>query len=363
MPGCLRPLTSIMNISPYVGGDVIPLGMTRRIVLASNENPFGAPPEVSLSLSQLGDKIHRYPSGCAVDLKDKISEFYRVPAAQVLCGNGSEEILHLLARAYVNEPGDEIMMPQYGFGVYKIAALSVGAVPIEFPRVDFQFNVSEILSRVTAKTRIIYIDNPGNPIGTYLTASQISELLKVLPKSILLVIDSAYAEYLSDIHDYENAMSFVDQHENLVVTRTFSKIFGMAGLRLGWCYTNHKVIDVLNRIRAPFNVSVAAQHAGIAALSNENWTKKSHQHNRLLSEWFKEQLAELGLLTIPCWSNFALVKFSNAHAIYQYLGQRGIIVRPMTSYNLPEYIRISIGLEEEMRELISLLKEITDLST
>ena len=362
MSGCLRPLTSIMEISPYVGGDVTPIGMTRRIVLASNENPFGAPPEVSLSLSQLGGQIHRYPSGCATDLKDKISVFYQIPAIQILCGNGSEEILHLLARAYVSEPGDEVMLPQYGFGVYKIAALSVGAVPIEFPRVDFQFNVSEILSRVTSKTKIIYIDNPGNPIGTYLTTSQIAELLNALPKSILLVIDSAYAEYLSDIPDYDNAMSFVDQHENLVVTRTFSKIFGMAGLRLGWCYTNHKVIDVLNRIRAPFNVSVAAQYAGIAALSNANWVKKSHQHNRLLSEWFKEKLTELELETIPCWSNFVLVKFSNAHAVYQYLGQRGIIVRPMTSYNLPEYIRISIGLEEEMRELSSLLREIIDLS-
>lgn len=362
MSGCLRPLASILKISPYVGGDVTPIGMTRRIVLASNENPFGAPPEVSDRLSQLGGQLHRYPSGCASDLKDKISALYQIAASQILCGNGSEEILHLLARAYVSEPGDEIMLPQYGFGVYKIAALSVGAVPVEFPRVDFQLNVAEILSRVTSKTKIIYIDNPGNPIGTYLTASQIDELLNALPKSILLVIDSAYAEYLSDVPDYGDAMSFVDQHENLVVTRTFSKIYGMAGLRLGWCYTNPQVIDVLNRIRAPFNVSVAAQHAGIAALSNTDWVKKTHQHNRLLSEWLKEQLMELRLLTVPCWSNFVLVRFSNAHAVYNYLGQRGIIVRSMNFYNLPEYIRISIGLEEEMRELISLLREFTDLS-
>jgi histidinol-phosphate aminotransferase len=352
--------TSIYKIVPYVGGAVTPSEMVHRVMLASNENPFGCSPLVKSVLQSMLDCVHIYPSGTAEELKQAIAATHGLKANGIQTGSGSEELLHLLAKAYAG-PGDEIISMQYGFMVYRIATLTVGATPIIVPQPDLSIDVEAILARVTSKTKIIFLDTPGNPLGGKLTKAQLRYLLDHLPESILLVVDAAYAEFAED-SDYTCGLEWVEEKPNLVVARTFSKIYGLAGLRVGWFYGPGAVGDVINRIRAPFNVNSLGQRAAIAALQDQEWLQKVKDHTIYMRSWMSQELEQLDLPFVPSFGNFILVNFSHAslsaNEVYLVLGRRGIIVRPMTGYHLENHLRISIGTSEQMEELGAHLKDV-----
>jgi histidinol-phosphate aminotransferase len=344
---------SIYSISPYIGGDVTPPGFVRRVVLASNENPYGPSPAVKRAISEYIDRLHCYPSGAANSLREAIGKAHDVDPAWVVTGNGSEDILHLLARAYAGH-GDEILIPQHGFGVYKIATLVVGATPVYIPRVDFKLSVDAILERVTERTKIFYLDHPGNPIAHYLTNAEIEDLLERMPSHVLVVFDSAYAEYM-ETDDYHPGTKWVQRYPNVVMARSFSKAYGMANLRLGWLYAHPEIVDPIHRIRPPFNTTGLSQAAGIAALEDQAWIKHCVGLNKENLSWFENAMNSLGIKILPYTSNFVMAHFENTQEVYHYLGKKGLIVRPMGAYALPEYLRITIGTAEQMQELVATL--------
>ena len=345
---------SIYAISPYIGGDVTPPGFVRRVVLASNENPYGPSDAVKQVVRQYTDKIHCYPSGAANELRAAIGQTHGIDPAWIVTGNGSEDILHLLARAYVSK-GDEVLIPQHGFGLYQIATLAMGGIPVEIPRVNFKLNIDAILERVTPRTKIFYLDHPGNPIAHYLTNTEIDDLLERMPSHVLVVLDSAYAEYM-DGDDYHCGTKWVQRYPNVVMARSFSKAYGMANLRLGWLYAHPEIVDPISRIRPPFNTTGLSQAAGIAALGDQAWIAHCTQLNKKNLAKFVSDMNDLNITMIPYTSNFVMAYFENTQEVYKYLGQKGLIVRPMGAYNLPSYLRITIGKQEEMQELVEVLK-------
>ncbi len=350
------PHPRILNISPYIGGDITPPGFVRRIALASNENAFGISPSVKEIIRNSVDKTHLYPSGNATDLKQALADHHTIDPDWIMVGNGSEDTLHLLARTYVGS-GDEIIFAEHAFGLYQIATHAVGATALIAKREDFALNAQSILNCITSKTKLIYLDHPGNPVGTYLSKDQLFTLIQMTPSHILIVIDSAYAEYIEDRSDYTSGIDFVADYPNVVMARTFSKAYALAGLRLGWIYANPTILDAVNRIRPPFNTSSLVQKAGIAALQDKAWVEKTTSHNAICHPWFEKEMTKLGLDMIPCYANFSMVNFGEKCAdVYQYLGKSGVIVRPMGAYDLPTYLRISIGQTHEMEELVELLK-------
>ncbi|MDP3372270.1 MAG: histidinol-phosphate transaminase [Candidatus Paracaedibacteraceae bacterium] len=343
------PHASLYQIIPYIGGNNVPPNFIQQHNLASNENPFGASKAVYEMLSTFSN-VHTYPDGTATQLKSALSHTFGIPAINILCGCGSEELLHLLARTYLS-PGDEVLIPEYGFGVYAIAALSVSAIPKYIPREgeDKALKIANILTNITHKTKMIYIDHPGNPIGNFLHRDELKNLLSALPSSVILVLDAAYAEYLQTDHTYTAGHEFVTTHPNVVVTRSFSKAYGLAGLRLGWMHASETIINSINHIRAPFNTSIIAQKAGITALNDPNFVKKTVNFTHLWRKKFEVILTEKKITFIPSCSNFVLIHLPNrANSFYKNLGENGFIVRPMTQYNLHDYLRISIGTENSM---------------
>ena len=346
---------SIYNISPYIGGDITPPGFTRRIVLASNENPYGPSPLVHEAISKYTN-IQSYPSGAATSLREALASFYHIEPSWIVTGNGSEDMLHNLARAFARE-GDEIIIPEHGFGVYKIATLAVGATPVIAKRNSFILSVDSILEKITNKTKIIFLDHPGNPVAHYLNNLEVEELLKKVPKNVLVVFDSAYAEYMNKKSDYHSGIEWVKKHPNVVMVRTFSKAFGMANLRLGWLYGQENIVDPINRIRPPFNTTGISQIAGIQALKDFKWVEECVEKNEQNLNLFKIGLEALKVSFLPFESNFVMAHFNNAYDVYQYLGKKGVVVRPMNAYNLPNYLRITISLKEHMEECLTVLKE------
>lgn len=348
------PHTPIYKISPYVAGNVVPADFVFTHNLASNENPFGASPVVHNAITAyVKSSTHTYPDGNAIKLRCKISETFNIPFQNILCGCGSEELLHLLARAYLS-PGDEVLIPRYGFSVYNIAVLSVSAVPIFVEREgkNKTLTVSSLIEAVTSKTRMIYLDHPGNPIGNFFDREALTTLIQTIPSSVMIVLDAAYAEYMDTHEPYTAGHELVEQHSNVVVTRSFSKAYGLAGIRLGWMHAAETVIDAVNRIRAPFNTSTLSQYAGIAALNDLEFVDNAIAHTH---EWRKK--LEITLHTnsisyIPCYTNFITIHLpDHATEFYHTLGRNGIIVRPMTMYKLTDHLRISVGTEEAMTEL------------
>ncbi|MES2607418.1 MAG: histidinol-phosphate transaminase [Pseudomonadota bacterium] len=349
------PHTSINQISPYVAGNVVPKDFIFHHNLASNENPFGASPAVHTAImSFIQSNTHTYPDSNAIRLRTKLSETFNIPAHNILCGCGSEELLHLVARAYLS-PGDEVIIPQYGFSVYNIAVLSASAIPIFVEREGENkfLTVSSIIAAITPKTLMLYLDHPGNPIGNFLDREALTTLIKTIPTTIMIVLDAAYAEYINTQESYIAGHEFIEKHPNVVVTRSFSKAYGLAGVRLGWMHAADTVIDAVNRIRAPFNTSSLAQHAGIAALNDLAFVDNTIVHTH---EWRKKLEVALdtsGISYIPCCANFTLVHIpGRATEFYHTLGQNGIIVRPMTMYKLIDHLRISIGTDEAMMALL-----------
>ena len=348
-----------MGISPYVGGRSAVAGRQNVIRLASNESALGPSPRAVTAYEAVGNSLHRYPDGGANDLRAALGELHGLDAARIVCGSGSDEILQLLAKAYAG-PGDEVLYSRHGFLVYGLAARAVSAEPVAAPETDFRADVDALLAHVTEKTRILFLANPNNPTGSYLTEGELRRLWGGLPENILLVIDSAYAEYVT-VEDYEAGADLVDRAKNVVMTRTFSKIYGLAALRLGWCYGAEEVIDVMNRVRGPFNVNLPAIEAGTAAIQDRDFLKKSKEHNDRSLAFLTQQLGGLGYDVTPSVCNFVLVHFpetpgKTADDANKFLAERGLIVRGVQPYGLPNALRISVGLEEHNRAVVEALE-------
>ena len=354
------PGPGILDIAPYVGGDAKLEGFERPIRLASNESALGPSPKAIAAYRALAGEIHRYPDGSADELRHALGEHYGLDPARIVCGAGSDELIGLLQRAY-SGPGTEVLYSRHGFLMYPIGAQAVGATPVAAPERDLTADVDAILARVTERTRLVFIANPNNPTGTYLSANEMARLHAGLPANVVLAIDAAYAEFVNR-NDYEPGVKLVDAAENVVMLRTFSKIFALAGLRLGWGYFPPAIADVLNRIRGPFNVGAAALAAGVAALNDTEALEKARVHNDRWQPWLNERLAALGLNPTPSVGNFVLPHFAEsgkhtAAAAFAFLQSRGILTRKMNGYGLPNHIRITVGTAEENEKVAATLAE------
>jgi histidinol-phosphate aminotransferase len=346
----LTPRPGIMKIAPYVPGKDSIEGKQTIAKLSSNEGALGPSPRAMAAYAKAASELHRYPDGDSAQLRAAIGRHYGLPPARIVCGAGSDELLNLLVRAYCG-PGDELIYSQFGFLMYPINALGAGATPVAAPETDYRADVDAILSKVTDRTRVVCLANPNNPTGTYITKDEVRRLHGGLPKNVLLVIDAAYAEYVSR-NDYESGVELVDQAENVVMTRTFSKIYGLGGLRIGWMYGPAAIVDVMSRLRQPFNVNLAAQAAGVAALADIAHTDASRTNNDIWLPWLSTELARLGLKPLPSVGNFVTVGFGSrerAAAANAWLMNDGLIPRMIAGYGLPEHLRITIGTETEVK--------------
>jgi histidinol-phosphate aminotransferase len=346
----VRP--GILDITAYVPGDHSLPGEGPIHRMASNESALGASPQAVEAYRTLAAELHRYPDGTAKTLRAALGSEYGIEPDQIVCGAGSDDVLQLLVRAYAG-PGDEVLYTRHGFLIYPIAAKAVGATPVAAPEADLRTDVDALLKAVTPKTRICFVANPNNPTGSYATSAELKKLRAGLPDNVLLVIDAAYAEYV-DLPDYESGLAMVQGHDNVVMTRTFSKIFGLAALRLGWAYCPPAVADVLNRIRGPFNVPAPAQAAGIAALADRAHTAKAKAHNDRWLPWFAQRMRALGLHPYPSVANFVLVKFPtdpklNAEAALKFLNAHRILPRRVAAYGLPDCLRVTIADEDAVK--------------
>ena len=348
------PRPGIMDIEPYVGGKSAVEGVDRIFKLSSNEGALGPSPKAMEAYAALAAKIHRYPDdpmGGHLALRQAIAARYDLDPERIILGAGSDDVLGLLCRCYAG-PGDEVLHSRHGFLMYPIAARACGAVPVAAEEVELTASVDNVLAAVTERTKIVFLANPNNPTGTYLPAPEIARLRQGLPEHVLLVIDAAYAEFVGP-DDYTPGMELVDQGGgNTVVTRTFSKIYALGGLRLGWGYCPPAVAGVLGRVRNPFNVSAPALAAGLAAFQDGAYLDRCKSHNDIWLAWMLQRLAALGLNVTPSVCNFILVRFPaqagrDASSADAFLRSEGIIVRAMGSYGLGEWLRITIGTEEE----------------
>jgi histidinol-phosphate aminotransferase len=354
------PGPGILDIAPYVGGESKVVGVERPIRLASNESALGPSPKAIAAYRALAEDIHRYPDGSAAELRVALGQHHELDPERIVCGSGSDELIGLLLRAYARE-GDEVLYSRHGFLMYPIGAKSVGATPVAVPERDLTADVDGFLARVTERTRIVFIANPNNPTGTYLSTNEMARLHAGLPKHVVLAIDAAYSEFVNR-NDYEPGIGLVNRAENVVMLRTFSKIYALAGLRLGWAYCPPAIADVLNRIRGPFNVTAPALAAGVAAVEDVRAVARARAHNDRWLPWLSERLAALGLELTPSVGNFALPRFPddprrNADAAFAFLQSRGIIIRKMGAYGLPQHLRITIGTGEENEAVAAALAE------
>ncbi|MCF6108551.1 histidinol-phosphate transaminase [Mesorhizobium muleiense] len=352
------PRAGIMDIEAYVPGkSTAPPGVAKVHKLSSNENPLGPSPKAIEAARDVAAKLDIYPDGTARRLREAIAEVHGLNPANIVCSNGSDEILGLLAQTYL-APGDEAVITEHGFMVYKIYIQSAGAVPVSVKETKERADVDAILAAVTPRTRIIFLANPNNPTGTYLPFQEVRRLHAGLPRNVLLVLDGAYAEYVRR-NDYEAGVELVAGAENVVMTRTFSKL-GLGGARIGWMYAPMHVIDAINRVRGPFNVNATAIEAGIAAIRDRVHVERSVAHNETWLTWVSEELTRLGLRVTPSVGNFVLIHFPedkkhSAAAADDYLCARGYILRRVSGYGFPNALRMSIGTEEANRGVVAAL--------
>ena len=356
------PRPGILDIAPYVGGKSSSAGAERVIKLSSNEGALGPSPKAIEALQKSASKLHRYPDGGCDLLRTKLAEKYDLEFDQIVCGAGSDELITLLIRAYAG-PGDEVLYSQHGFLMYPIAAKGVGAVPVTAAETNMTTSIDAILAAVTEKTKIVFVANPNNPTGTYITSAEVARLRESLREDIVLVVDAAYAEFMTGQEDYTAGAELVAAGNNTVMTRTFSKIYGLGGIRLGWCYAPPAIADVLQRLRNPFNVALPTQEAGVAALEDDDFVDACVRHNSETREWFREEINKLAdLKAHPSYGNFVMVEFpaeegKNADAANEFMMARGVIPRKIGAYGLPQMLRISIGTKEEMQICLQTIKD------
>jgi histidinol-phosphate aminotransferase len=354
------PRPGVLSIAPYIPGKSTAPAEGPIYKLSSNETPLGPSPMAIEAYCALGRELQTYPDGSATKLRRAIAGRYGLDADRIVCGAGSDEILNLIAHAYLG-PGDEAIYSEFGFLVYRIAILAAGGMPVVAPEREYRADVDAILAAVTERTKVVFLANPNNPTGTYLPLAEIRRLQAGLPPHVLLVLDSAYAEYVGR-NDYEAGIEIVATSENVVMTRTFSKIYGLASLRLGWCYAPAAVIDALNRIRGPFNVSGAAIEAGVAAVSDQAFIDRARAHNDRWLPWLVEEITALGLTVTPSVGNFVLIHFPaepgrTAEAADRFLLARGLILRRLEPYGLPWALRLTVGGEEANRAVVAALRD------
>ncbi len=359
-----RPRPGVLDISAYVPGD--DRSNAKRVFkLSSNETPLGPSPLAVEAYRANADRLHLYPDGAARVLRDAIGEAYGLNPERIVCGAGSDEVLNLLAHGYLS-PGDEAIYSAHGFLVYRIAILAAGATPVVAPEKDETAEVDEILARVTPKTRMVFLANPNNPTGTYVSYDAVKRLHAALPGDVLLVLDAAYAEYVRR-NDYGSGVELAAEAENVVMVRTFSKIYGLANLRIGWAYGPAAVIDALNRIRGPFNMNGPALAAGAAALKDRAHLELAVAHNTKWLEWLTREITALGLRVTPSIGNFILIHFpepdekgakgGGAPAADAFLRDRGLVLRRVAGYGFPNALRMTVGTEEANRAFVAALSD------
>jgi histidinol-phosphate aminotransferase len=360
-----RPNPGILDIAPYVPGTSRVAGGGPVIKLSSNENPLGPSPKALEAYRQAADSLERYPEGSSLELREAIAARYGLNADHIVCGAGSDELLNLLSNAYLS-PGDEAIYTEHGFLVYPIAIMANGATAVIAPETDFTANIDAILDRVSPSTRMVFLANPNNPTGTYLPFDEIRRLHRELPDNVVLVLDGAYAEYVR-ANDYEAGIELVSNSSNVVMTRTFSKIYGLAALRIGWVYCPSQIADVLNRIRGPFNLSSAAIKAGTAAIGDRAHMEEARDHNETWRVWLTDKLQTLGLKVTPSVGNFILIHFPDsdgrrAAEADDYLQSRGIVLRRVGNYGLPNALRMTVGNEQECQATFDALQSFMSAS-
>ncbi len=352
-----QPKAGILDIEAYVPGKSAAKG-AKVYKLSSNESPIGASPKATAAFQSASAQLALYPDGSATVLREAIAQRYGLSAARIMCGAGSDEILQLLAHAYLS-PGDEAVYSQYGFMVYPIVIQANGATCVVAEEANFVSDVDALIAAVTPKTKIVFLANPNNPTGTYISYSELRRLHAALPPHVLLVVDAAYAEFVT-ANDYEPGLALVSEFENVVMTRTFSKIHGLAALRLGWAYGPEHVMDVLNRIRGPFNVSTPAIAAGVASIQDVAFMDQAQRHNSQWLEWLSKEIVQLGLQVTPSVGNFVLVHFTAQKTAAQadaYFQEHGLVVRRMDGYGMPNALRVSVGTAEANHALVGALKD------
>ncbi len=352
----ITPQPGIMEIALYQGGASRLPGVENVIKLSSNENPFGSPPMAVEAVRRAAATLHRYPSSDHGALRAAIGEVHGLDPARIICGAGSDEIIAFLCQAYAG-PGSEVIHTEHGFAMYRISALAAGATPVEVPERDRIVDVDAILAAATSRTRLVFIANPANPTGTMVEASELARLAENMPDQAIVVLDGAYAEY---VEDFDGGAALAGARDNVVMIRTFSKIYGLGGLRIGWGYGPQGIIDVLNRVRGPFNLSTPALAAAEAAVRDREWVARCRRENAKWRAWLAAALAELGIPSDTSCANFILARFASpgqAEAADAHLQSRGIIVRRVAGYKLPAALRITIGGEEACRRVAEALAE------
>jgi histidinol-phosphate aminotransferase len=359
MPARPVPRSGIMEIEAYVPGKSAAAGVPKVYKLSSNETPLGPSPKAIEALKAV-DHHELYPDGSATLLRQTIAAKYGLDPDRIICGSGSDELLSLLAHTYVG-PGDEGVFTAHGFLVYRIAILAAGGTPVVAEERNYRADVDAILAAVTPKTKIVFLANPNNPTGTYLPFDEVKRLHAGLPPHVLLVLDAAYAEYVRR-NDYASGLELVANADNVVMTRTFSKVYGLANLRLGWMVGPAHVIDAVNRIRGPFNVNGPAMVAGIAAIQDEAHLAKAVAHNEEWLATLTREIAALGLSVTPSVGNFLLIHFPSEPGMTSrdadaFLSSRGLILRRVDAYGLPQALRLTIGTQEANRLVLAALAD------
>jgi histidinol-phosphate aminotransferase len=354
MTTMLRPQPGILEIALYQGGASKIEGQRDPLKLSSNENPHGASPKAMEAVAEAARTMHRYPSTDHAGLREDIAAVHGLDAARIICGVGSDELLMLLAMAYAG-PGDEVIYTEHGFSMYRIFALSAGAKPVVVPETDRRVDVDAIIAGLTPATRLVYIANPANPTGTALDLPDLQRLAAAVPPTCLLVLDGAYAEFFEG---YDGGAALIETHGNVVMTRTFSKLYGLGGLRVGWAYARQEIIDVLNRLRGPFNLSTVALAGAGAAVRDRDFVARCLQDNAEQRARLVAGLRQLGIACDDSAANFVLARFADeqeALAADAHLKTAGILVRLVKGYGFPEALRITVGRAEDTTRVLEAL--------
>ena len=355
------PQPGIMNIELYVGGKATVEGVSNILKLSSNENPYGNSDAVKEAVQRSVHELHRYPSTDHASLRAAIGEVHGLDPDRIICGVGSDEVLQFVAHAFAG-PGDEIVYPEHGFSMYPILAHACGASPVKAPERERVVDVDAILDACSERTRVVFLANPANPTGTMIGQADVARLADRLPVGCVLVLDGAYAEY---VEGFDGGAALVDARENVIMTRTFSKIYGLGGLRIGWGYAQRPVIDILNRLRQPFNLSNTQLAAAEAAVRDQDFVSKCRADNTRMRAWLAEALAEIGVPSDTSCANFILARFASqqeAEGCDAFMQSQGIIVRRVAGYGLPHCLRITVGDEAACRRVVTAIRTFRERS-
>ena len=359
----IKPLPYISNLVPYVPGKPVEelereIGITDAIKIASNENPLGPSPKAIESARTVLTSVNRYPDGDCFYLRDKLSHVLGVKKDTLIFGNGSNEVIEIAARTFMKS-GDEAIMGEFAFIVYPLVTMALGGEAVVSPMPDMVHDLNDMYKRITPRTRMIFIANPNNPTGTMVDKTQIEWFINSVPKDIIILIDEAYFEYVDNI-DYPDTLEYHEMRESLITVRTFSKIYGLAGLRLGYGVTSSEIVSYMNRVREPFNINSIAQNAALSALDDHDHVDNTRKVNNEGMQYLEKRFSELGIKYYKSYANFILIDLGrDPMPLYNALLQKGIIVRPVRGYGLNTHLRISVGLEKENRRLIKALEELS----